>query len=127
MTIRGYSRTDPPTISPGGWINRRIEYDVTLLPQPDSPTSARICPRFIVKETPSTARTSPSSVREWVRRSRTSRRMSPSGVSPVIWYSYGHRPRLPRTAIGSEQDRHLGGAAPVRRQLYDELLRPRVR
>src|SRR4051812_4415188 len=44
----------------------------TLLPEPDSPTIPTTSPGFTVNETPSTARTSPSSVRNDTRRSLTS-------------------------------------------------------
>ena len=57
------SRTEPPTMRPGGSATRRMsESAVTLLPQPDSPTMASISPRFSEKETPSTAFTSPPRV-----------------------------------------------------------------
>ena len=46
-----------------------IVRQVTLLPQPDSPTIPRVLPFSIEKETPSTALTIPSSVRKWVLRS----------------------------------------------------------
>jgi hypothetical protein len=36
---------------------------VTLLPQPDSPTIASVSPRATENETPSTARTTPSRVK----------------------------------------------------------------
>ncbi len=53
----------PETILPGGEaISRRIESAVTLLPQPDSPTTASVSPGWTRKETPSTARTTPSRV-----------------------------------------------------------------
>ncbi len=43
-------------------MRRRIESDVTLLPQPDSPTTASVSPGYTAKDTPSTARTMPSRV-----------------------------------------------------------------
>ncbi len=46
---------------------------VTLLPQPDSPTTPSVWPRLIENETPSTALTRPSMTWKYVRRSRTSR------------------------------------------------------
>src|SRR5260370_11019062 len=49
-----------------------IAIAVTLLPEPDSPTIPTISPGLTVKETPSTARTTPSSVRNETWRSRTS-------------------------------------------------------
>ena len=38
-----------------------IDWARTLLPDPDSPTMAMVWPRSTVKETPFTARTTPSS------------------------------------------------------------------
>jgi hypothetical protein len=55
-----------------------IESEVTLFPQPDSPTSPRTSPRFTEKSTPVTARTTPSPVLNEVRRSRTSSSSSPT-------------------------------------------------
>ena len=48
-----------------------IDSAVTLLPQPDSPTSPTVRPSSMSKVTPSTARTSPSLVKNDVRRSLT--------------------------------------------------------
>src|SRR4051812_20481915 len=48
-----------------------IESEVTLLPQPDSPTSPSVFPSSISKLTPSIARTSPSGVKNDVRRPLT--------------------------------------------------------
>src|SRR6266542_6165048 len=48
-----------------------IDSEVTLLPQPDSPTRPRVFPSPISKLTPSMARTSPSGVKKEVRRSLT--------------------------------------------------------
>ena len=46
-----------PAILPGGsGMRRRIEFAVTDLPQPDSPTMASVSPSFTSKDTPSTAR-----------------------------------------------------------------------
>ena len=60
-------RTAPPTMRPGGsGISRRIESDVTVLPQPDSPTMATVLPRGMENETSSTARERPSSVKNRV-------------------------------------------------------------
>src|SRR5919199_6156327 len=50
-----------------------IVRQVTLLPEPDSPTIPSVSPFSIENETPSTALTTPSSVRKCVLRSRTSR------------------------------------------------------
>ena len=59
---------------PGGdGINRKIDSAVTLLPQPLSPTMARVSPGGTANETPSTARTTPSRVKNQVRRSAISR------------------------------------------------------
>src|SRR6516164_6806866 len=59
----------PSTMRPGGEaIRRNMESEVTLLPQPDSPTTASVSPGATEKETPSTARTTPSRVKKWVLR-----------------------------------------------------------
>ena len=50
-----------------------IVRQVTLLPEPDSPTMPSVWPFSTVNETPSTAVTTPSSVVKDVRRSWTSR------------------------------------------------------
>src|SRR2546429_145828 len=55
-----------------------IVRQVTLLPQPDSPTIASVFPFSTENDTPSTAPTMPSSVRNCVFRSRTSRSATPS-------------------------------------------------
>ena len=51
-----------------------IERQVTLLPQPDSPTIASVLPFSTENDSPSTAWTTPSSVLKDVFRSRTSSR-----------------------------------------------------
>ena len=53
-----------------------IESAVTDLPEPDSPTSARVSPRLMSNETRSTARISRSPWRKATERSRTERRGS---------------------------------------------------
>src|SRR6185503_4180593 len=67
--------TEPETILPGGFGTSRVsESAVTLLPQPDSPTSPSVSPWPSTKLTSSTARTTPSGVKKCVERLRTSRR-----------------------------------------------------
>src|SRR5216684_3580322 len=64
---------EPLTILPGGWGIRRIsESAVTDFPQPDSPTMPRVSPAPTSNVTPSTARTTPSRVKNCVCRSLTS-------------------------------------------------------
>src|SRR5918993_2421310 len=55
---------------------RMIDSEVTLLPQPDSPTTPSVWPGATEKLMPSTALTTPSARRKWVWRSRTSSRAS---------------------------------------------------
>ena len=53
----------PATMRPGGIaISFRIDIAVTVLPQPDSPTTQSVSPLLMVMSTPSTAWTMPSSV-----------------------------------------------------------------
>src|SRR5919198_113845 len=63
---RACPETPPPRASP------MIDRQVTLLPEPDSPTIPRVWPRSREKLTPSTALTMPSSVLNRTRRSFTS-------------------------------------------------------
>ncbi len=53
-------------------ISRITDIIVTLLPEPDSPTMPSVSPSETVNDTPSTARTTPSSVRKLTLRLRTS-------------------------------------------------------
>ncbi|MNK87097.1 hypothetical protein D3C87_1070260 [compost metagenome] len=56
-------RRTAPMWRPGGvGTSRRIESAVTLLPQPDSPTTPSVRPARTVYDTPSTERTVPASV-----------------------------------------------------------------
>src|SRR4051795_818423 len=64
--------TSPSNTAFGSRISRMMDITVTLLPDPDSPTMPSTSPGEMSNETPSTARTSPSSVRKETRRSRTS-------------------------------------------------------
>jgi len=60
---RPLNRTRPPTIRPAGTAtSRMMDSALTLLPQPDSPTSATVSPSWMSQETPSTARTTPAEV-----------------------------------------------------------------
>src|SRR5215216_2199787 len=73
-----FSRSVPPkrmepAILPGGsGTSRRMEFAVTDFPQPLSPTSASVSPSSTWKDTPSTARLTPSGVRKCVCRFSTS-------------------------------------------------------
>src|ERR1035437_489208 len=93
------NRTWPPSMRPAGCGSRRmIARLVTLLPQPDSPTRPRVSPSSRSNETPFTAWTVPSWVRNRTVRSRTessivayrfrrgsiaSRSPSPRRVNPI--------------------------------------------
>ena len=63
---------EPPATWPGSWRSRMMDSEVTLLPDPDSPTTARISPGSTSNETPFTARTTPLRVGNSVTRSCTS-------------------------------------------------------
>src|SRR3984893_8490018 len=76
---RPCQRISPPTICPGGIaISLSTESAVTVLPHPDSPTTPRVSPLSMVRSTPSTARTMPSSVAKCVFSPRISSRCSTS-------------------------------------------------
>src|SRR6266508_2180267 len=61
-----------------------IDSEVTLLPQPDSPTKPRVLPSPISKLTPSMARTSPSGVKKEVCRSLTWSKSGMMGAALVL-------------------------------------------
>ena len=63
--------TEPDTIRPESGNSRAIDNAVMDLPQPDSPSSAKVSPRATENETPSTARTTPSLPDSQVRRFST--------------------------------------------------------
>ncbi len=99
---RPSKRISPVGISAGGMSCRRmIDSEVTLLPQPDSPTSPRVSPARIEKLIPSTARTTPSMTWKYVRRSRTSSRGRPRATLPAGSAGSGVRVKrsLPRPRV----------------------------
>ena len=62
-TSRPSNSTESAATLPGGLATRPItDSEVTLLPQPDSPTSPTVLPRPMAKSMPSTARNRPRSV-----------------------------------------------------------------
>src|SRR5580765_8414012 len=69
-----FQRACPELIVFDRALSPMIVRQVTLLPEPDSPTMPSVLPFSTLKLTPSTALTTPSSVRKWVRRSLTSSR-----------------------------------------------------
>src|SRR5262245_55133767 len=66
----------------GSRIRRMIAMAVMLFPEPDSPTMPTISRGSTVNEMPSTARTSPSSLRKETCRSRTSSRGTAASGNP---------------------------------------------
>jgi hypothetical protein len=74
---RPRQRISPATMRAGGMARSFITVSaVTLLPQPDSPTTPSVSPRSSAKSTPSTACTIPSSVAKCVFSPRISSRRS---------------------------------------------------
>ena len=74
--------TSPSNFAFGSMISRITDIIVTLLPEPDSPTMPSVSPSDTENETPSTARTSPSSVLKLTLRSFTSSSGSLMTLSP---------------------------------------------
>src|SRR5262245_24033131 len=72
-----------PSTRPVSATSPITDSEVTLLPQPDSPTRPTVLPRSTLKLTPSTALNSPRSVSKWVRRSRTSSNASAISTNPL--------------------------------------------
>src|SRR3954468_21031099 len=92
------SRISPPTTRPGGLIRRAMDIAVTLLPHPLSPTRPRVSPFARLKDTSSTALTTPLPVKKLVFRFRTSRTLFKSSRPPeILREPYGiHRKFLRR-------------------------------
>src|SRR5258708_31559234 len=88
--------------------------EVTLLPQPDSPTRPTVSPSGMVKEMLSTALTIPSEVRKWVSRFSTERR-SPTACNDPLQAvcEYGAQGPLSvsisRPNSGASSNRGVGG------------------
>src|SRR3982074_543659 len=89
---------------------------VTLLPQPDSPTSPIVSPCGIENEMPSTARTIPSRVRKWVSRLTTRSR---SAVGAPL--APARRGFNAREQSGSRVGRVLAYGAGVERSGHPEI------
>src|SRR5262249_62318822 len=92
----------------GSVISRITDIIVTLLPDPDSPTIPTTSPSPTVKETPSTARTIPSSVRNETWRSLTSSRGSAGISGPTLSRAptrarAGRQPGRQRAPQGDEE------------------------
>src|SRR5262245_8992903 len=71
LVSRRRKRMVPSVMRPGRSTSCRIARMVTLLPQPDSPTTPSTWPGMTSNDVPSTARTSPSSRANETRRPRT--------------------------------------------------------
>src|SRR5262245_60816362 len=96
----------PATMRPGGiGTSLRMDMAVTVLPQPDSPTTPTVSPRAMLRSTPSTAWTMPSSVAKCVFSPRISRSASPT-------------PDLTLRALPSH---HLAGVERIAQSITDEI------
>ena len=89
-------------------ISRRIDIEVTDLPQPDSPTIATVSPASTWNDTPSTARTTPSGVAKWVCRFSTSSRVAAPRLGSAI------RAVSPAADRARRAARHPAGSPPAR-------------
>ena len=78
------SRTLPATTRPAGGSRRIRDRAVMDLPQPDSPSRAKVSPRRIVRSSPSTTRTGLSPLPRWVSRPSTRNRGGDDGVVGVL-------------------------------------------
>src|SRR5579859_2402667 len=101
--------------------SRMIESAVTLLPQPDSPTSPTVSPSAMSKLTPLTARTSPSLVKNEVCKSLTRN----SGASIRLWPGRSTtRASLPRSMRSVMHESHAAvDDGHVHRDILDPLRR----
>jgi hypothetical protein len=113
-SIRSVSprRTLPALMRPFSGSRRSSASAVMLLPQPDSPTSAKVSPRSMARLRPSSARSTPSSAS-----SSTSRRSMSSMVRRRGRFSRGQARRDGRSAAdgheGAPHPRSAGRPPPV--------------
>src|SRR4030095_15611915 len=75
----------PSTMRPGGSTIRRMDWAVTLLPQPLSPTMPSVFPGATSNDAPSTALVVPSSWKKLVRRFLTDRSGLEVGVGRIAY------------------------------------------
>src|SRR5262245_12663768 len=102
---RPCQRIWPATMRPGGiGTSLRTDMAVTVLPQPDSPTTPSVSPRAMLRSTPSTACTMPSSVWKCV-------------FSPRISSSASPTPDLTSHALSH----HLAGVECIAQSITDEI------
>ena len=80
---RPLNSIEPAAMRPVDSSRPRMDSAVTLLPEPDSPTSATVSPRSMWNDTSLTASTSPRRVAKRVRRPRTS--STTSGTCTPSW------------------------------------------
>src|SRR5438132_9206449 len=111
---RPLKRIWPPVILPGGATSLMIDIAVTLLPQPDSPTSATASPRRTLNETLSTACTAPSAVKKEVRRFFTSRIASRGSTSRSATAAPGSPTGCAVVTRGIVARKVSGAASPAR-------------
>src|SRR5215207_832252 len=111
---RPSSRIEPETIRPGGSTSPISEKPVTLLPEPDSPTSPSTSARASENDTLSTALTTPALVKKWVVKFSTSRMGSVMGNAPPLPLAGRGRGggRRRRTRSGKEELCMRGSAQP---------------
>src|SRR5215813_11740382 len=102
-------RISPAVMRPGLSTSCRIARMVTLLPQPDSPTTPNTWPGMTSKLVPSTARTRPSSRAKETRRSRTESRGSVAvgvgGIAQSIAYEVERQHRHDDDQAGNQEPR----------------------
>ena len=79
--------TSPEIVACCGLISPITVSELTLLPEPDSPTMPSVSPGSIEYDTPSTAFTTPSSVLKCTLRSLT----SSSGLRHYVYLTLGSR------------------------------------
>src|SRR3954454_22401880 len=108
----------PAILAGGSGISRISDIEVTDLPQPDSPTMARVSPSLTWNDTPSTARLMPLGVRKWVWRFSTS--SSAIGISLETSEALGHA-RIERIAkaVAEQIDGEHGDGQEGRRKEHD--------
>src|ERR1041385_1722704 len=87
---------------PGAGTRRSTDRAVIVLPQPDSPTTPTVSPSSTWRLTPSTARTTPRDVKNWVFMSSMRRIVANSALHPRI-------ERVPEAVADEREREHRDG------------------
>src|SRR5207237_5512699 len=102
------NRILPDVIRPGSGTRRSTDRAVIVLPQPDSPTTPSVSPASMCSETPSTARTTPREVKNWVCSASTFSKVWPNLTPELLWLALHTRVERVAQPVAHKREREQG-------------------